>query len=196
MKQIRSCFSLSKKKYLLFLCVVLAAVIVSGSLFFLCRAKNGQSQTEQNQLLTRISSDLSGSFRANLNISWNDFSASAAFEQRYIGDCTLRFLSPPALEGFEILLSEQNISLSYRGISCQTDSDGLFSSSGAGMLIDAFQRLSEPQSMAAEEKDGILTLTDPSQTFFAEFDTESGELLKIHFPSENLSVKFSEFSVI
>ena len=132
MKQIRSCFSLSKRKHLLFLCMVLAAVIVSGSVFFLCRTKSEKEQTE-NQLLSRISSELSGSFRTNLNICWNDFSAAAALEQRYIGDCTLRFLSPPSLEGFEILLSEQNISLSYHGISCQTDSDGLFSSSGAGI---------------------------------------------------------------
>lgn len=195
MKQIRSCFSLSKRKHLLFLCMVLAAVIVSGSVFFLCRTKSEKEQTE-NQLLSHISSELSGSFRTNLNICWNDFSAAAALEQRYIGDCTLRFLSPPSLEGFEILLSEQNISLSYHGISCQTDSDGLFSSSGAGILMETFQTLTEPQSMAAEEKDGILTLTAPSQTFFAEFDAQSGELLEICFPDEKLSFKFSEFSVI
>ncbi len=195
MLQTLSRFHLSKKHF----AVLIAILLLIIGIFYFYQYNSSRSGTESDsQLVSRIASSMSGGFTADLDIHWNDFAAAAQFEQRYIGDCTFRFTSPPSLEGFEMTLADKKVSLTYHGISSETDANGLFSSSGAGMFLQAVEGLAAQQGLEYTSKDGILLFTIPADTkenqFCASFDAQTGALLKVEFPQENFSIQVSNFT--
>lgn len=101
MMQMLSRFFVPKK----LIAVLLALLVVIGSIF-LFQKFSSSSDEASAQDLSRIAANLSGGFTANLSMEYGDFQSAAQFEQRYIGDCTFRFSSPPSLDGFELTLSE------------------------------------------------------------------------------------------
>ena len=112
MMQMLSRFFVPKK----LIAVLLALLVVIGSIF-LFQKFSSSSDEASAQDLSRIAANLSGGFTANLSMEYGDFQSAAQFEQRYIGDCTFRFSSPPSLDGFELTLSDGKVTVCYRGIS-------------------------------------------------------------------------------
>ena len=84
-------FSIKK----LLLVLALLAVIIGGILFL-------RQEKESAPDLNRLSSDLSGGISCTVQLQRGDFRAQSLFSQSFIGESSLRFFSPPSLDGFEI----------------------------------------------------------------------------------------------
>ena len=83
-------FSIKK----LLLVLALLAVIIGGILFL-------RQEKESAPDLNRLSSDLSGGISCTVQLQRGDFRAQSLFSQSFIGESSLRFFSPPSLDGFE-----------------------------------------------------------------------------------------------
>lgn len=193
MMQMLSRFFVPKK----LIAVLLALLVVIGSIF-LFQKFSSSSDEASAQDLSRIAANLSGGFTANLSMEYGDFQSAAQFEQRYIGDCTFRFSSPPSLDGFELTLSDGKVTVFYRGISSSISNDQLFESSGAGLFLQALETITSMQGLSSQTEDGILTLSLPGgeedSAFSAKLNPTDAELLEISFPQENFKVVVSDFS--
>lgn len=193
MMQMLSRFFVPKK----LIAVLLALLVVIGSIF-LFQKFSSSSDEASAQDLSRIAANLSGGFTANLSMEYGDFQSAAQFEQRYIGDCTFRFSSPPSLDGFELTLSDGKVTVCYRGISSSISNDHLFESSGAGLFLQALETITSMQGLSSQTEDGILTLSLPGSeedpAFSAKLNPTDAELLEISFPQENFKVVVSDFS--
>lgn len=113
-------FSIKK----LLLVLALLVVIISGILFL-------RQEKESAPDLNRLSSDLSGGISCTVQLQRGDFRAHSFFSQSFIGESSLRFFSPPSLDGFEIRQSEGKTTLAWKGMSCDLSSQQLLSQSGA-----------------------------------------------------------------
>lgn len=193
MMQMLSRFFVPKK----LIAVLLALLVVIGSIF-LFQKFSSSSDEASAQDLSRIAANLSGGFTANLSMEYGDFQSAAQFEQRYIGDCTFRFSSPPSLDGFELTLSDEKVTVCYRGISSSISNDQLFESSGAGLFLQALETITSMQGLSSQTEDGILTLSLPGSeedsAFSAKLNPTDAELLEVSFPQENFKVVVSDFS--
>lgn len=177
--------------------VLLALLVVIGSIFLFQKFSSSSDETSA-QDLSRIAANLSGGFTANLSMEYGDFQSAAQFEQRYIGDCTFRFSSPPSLDGFELTLSDGKVTVCYRGISPSISNDQLFESSGAGLFLQALETITSMQGLSSQTEDGILTLSLPGSeedpAFSAKLNPTDAELLEVSFPQEKFKVVVSDFS--
>ena len=193
MMQMLSRFFVPKK----LIAVLLALLVVIGSIF-LFQKFSSSSDEASAQDLSRIAANLSGGFTANLSIEYGDFQSAAQFEQRYIGDCTFLFSSPPSLDGFELTLSDGKVTVCYRGISSSISNDQLFESSGAGLFLQALETITSMQGLSSQTEDGILTLSLPGSeedpAFSAKLNPTDAELLEVSFPQEKFKVVVSDFS--
>ena len=193
MMQMLSRFFVPKK----LIAVLLALLVVIGSIF-LFQKFSSSSDEASAQDLSRIAANLSGGFTANLSMEYGDFQSAAQFEQRYIGDCTFRFSSPPSRDGFELTLSDGKGTVCSRGISSSISNDQLFESSGAGLFLQALETITSMQGLSSQTEDGILTLSLPGSeedpAFSAKLNLTDAELLEVSFPQENFKVVMSDFS--
>ena len=117
-------FSIKK----LLLVLALLAVIIGGILFL-------RQEKESAPDLNRLSSDLSGGISCTVQLQCGDFRAQSLFSQSFIGESSLRFFSPPSLDGFEIRQSEGKTTLAWKGMSCDLSSQQLLSQSGAELFM-------------------------------------------------------------
>lgn len=141
-------FSIKK----LLLVLALLAVIIGGILFL-------RQEKESAPDLNRLSSDLSGGISCTVQLQRGDFRAQSLFSQSFIGESSLRFFSPPSLDGFEIRQSEGKTTLAWKGMSCDLSSQQLLSQSGAGLFMQILGQLSDgldEQQIQIEPEEGSL----------------------------------------
>ncbi len=175
--------------------LLLILAIVAGALA-LSHFSLNKADSRPEQQLSRLAANLSGGFKAQLEISCDGFSANADFQQQYLGDCQFRFTSPPSLDGFVLTVREGQAELSYRGLASTQNTDQFFSSSGAGLFLEALQGLSNPQGLQCEQADGQLLLSLPSgeneNRLLAVVDAESGTPVSVEFPQEGCVIRLNE----
>ena len=175
--------------------LLLILAIVAGALA-LSHFSLNKADSRPEQQLSRLAANLSGGFKAQLEISCDGFSANADFQQQYLGDCQFRFTSPPSLDGFVLTVREGQAELSYRGLASTQNTDQFFSSSGAGLFLEALQGLSNPQGLQCEQADGQLLLSLPSgeneNRLLAVVDAESGTPVSVEFPQEGCVIRLDE----
>lgn len=175
--------------------LLLILAIVAGALALSHFSRN-KADSRPEQQLSRLAANLSGGFQAQLEISYDGFSASADFQQQYLGDCQFRFTSPPSLDGFVLTVREGQAELSYRGLASTQNTDQFFSSSGAGLFLEALQGLSNPQGLQCEQADSQLLLSLPSgeneNRLLAVVDAESGTPVSVEFPQEGCIIQLDE----
>lgn len=175
--------------------LLLILAIVAGALA-LSHFSLNKADSRPEQQLSRLAANLSGGFKAQLEISCDGFSANADFQQQYLGDCQFRFTSPPSLDGFVLTVREGQAELSYRGLASTQNTDQFFSSSGAGLFLEALQGLSNPQGLQCEQADGQLLLSLPSgeneNRLLAVVDVESGTPVSVEFPQEGCVIRLNE----
>lgn len=175
--------------------LLLILAIVAGALALSHFSRN-KADSRPEQQLSRLAANLSGGFKAQLEISCDGFSANADFQQQYLGDCQFRFTSPPSLDGFVLTVREGQAELSYRGLASTQNTDQFFSSSGAGLFLEALQGLSNPQGLQCEQADGQLLLSLPSDEnenrLLAVVDAESGTPVSVEFPQEGCIIRLNE----
>ena len=106
-------FSIKK----LLLVLALLVVIIGGILFL-------RQEKESAPDLNRLSSDLSGGISCTVQLQRGDFRAQSLFSQSFIGESSLRFFSPPSLDGFEIRQSEGKTTLAWIGRAADSDRTG------------------------------------------------------------------------
>lgn len=175
--------------------LLLILAIVAGALA-LSHFSLNKADSRPEQQLSRLAANLSGGFKAQLEINCDGFSANADFQQQYLGDCQFRFTSPPSLDGFVLTVREGQAELSYRGLASTQNTDQFFSSSGAGLFLEALQGLSNPQGLQCEQADGQFLLSLPSgeneNRLLAVVDAESGTPVSVEFPQEGCVIRLNE----
>ena len=160
-------FSIKK----LLLVLALLAVIIGGILFL-------RQEKESAPDLNRLSSDLSGGISCTVQLQRGDFRAQSLFSQSFIGESSLRFFSPPSLDGFEIRQSEGKTSLAWKQILAQL-ADGL-----------------DEQQMQIEPEEGSFRLTFPIQeggSCSVVLEEQTLALLRIECLEQDASFILSDF---
>ena len=171
-------FSIKK----LLLVLALLAVIIGGILFL-------RQEKESAPDLNRLSSDLSGGISCTVQLQRGDFRAQSLFSQSFIGESSLRFFSPPSLDGFEIRQSEGKTSLAWKGMSCDLSSQQLLS---LGQLSDGL----DEQQVQIEPEERSFRLTFPIQeggSCSVVLEEQTLALLRIECPEQDASFILSDF---
>ena len=178
--------------------LLLILAIVAGALALSHFSRN-KADSRPEQQLSRLAANLSGGFKAQLEISCDGFSANADFQQQYLGDCQFRFTSPPSLDGFVLTVREGQAELSYRGLASTQNTDQFFSSSGAGLFLEPEVHLrpdGHSSGLQCEQADGQLLLSLPSgeneNRLLAVVDAESGTPVSVEFPQEGCVIRLNE----
>ena len=166
----------SIKKLLLVLALL---VVIIGGILFLRQEK--ESAPDLNRLQR------------------GDFRAQSLFSQSFIGESSLRFFSPPSLDGFEIRQSEGKTTLAWKGMSCDLSSQQLLSQSGAGLFMQILGQLSDgldEQQIQIEPEEGSFRLTFPIQeggSCSVVLEEQTLALLSIECPEQDASFILSDF---
>ena len=119
--------------------------------------------------------------------------------ESFIGKSSLRFFSPPSLDGFEIQQSEGKTSLAWKGMSCDLSSQQLLSQSGAGLFMQILEQLADgldEQQIQIEPEEGSFRLTFPIQeggSCSVVLEEQTLALLRIECPEQGASFILSDF---
>lgn len=181
-------FSIKK----LLLVLALLAVLIGGILFL-------RQEKQNSPDLKRLSSDLSGGISCTVQMQRSDFRAQSLFSQDFIGESSLRFFSPPALDGFEIRQSEGKTTLAWKGMSCDLSSQQLLSQSGAGLFMQILAQLADgpdEEQLQIEPEEGSFRLTFPIQeggSCSVVVEEQTLALLSIECPEQDAGFILSDF---
>lgn len=127
------------------------------------------------------------SFQSSVTIQCSDFTASGLLAHEQTGAFRLDLLSPTVLDGLSIRLSEEELSLTYNGLSASYSAEDQLLSGPVKLLFDSVSRM---DTAKAEEYSAALS---DGTVCTAYFDPESDEILRIEIPEHELEIAFSDF---
>lgn len=127
------------------------------------------------------------SFQSSVTIQCSDFTASGLLAHEQTGAFRLDLLSPTVLDGLSIRLSEEELSLTYNGLSASYSAEDQLLSGPVKLLFDSVSRM---DTAKAEEYSAALS---DGTVCTAYFDPESDEILRIGIPEHELEIVFSDF---
>ena len=140
----------------------------------------------------------SGNFETTANISYKELKATATITRETPKSCIVVFTSPESIKDMAFVYSEGNVDLSYKGMSFSFDPDSLPGRAIANIAIAGINKAMEADGFSLDYTGNALVLTGVMESgeFTMRLDKESGNLIKLSVPAEDLEIEFVNFSFL
>lgn len=160
--------------------------------FLLCGCQN---TSEEAKPIEMEEVPLSESYGMTATIHYNEFEMTALVDKDQPGHYNIELTEPESLAGMMLDITDDQVAITYKGITADFDPDSIAGSAIAKGLIGVLNTVAGEQGISASLQDGTFTLSGENDmgAFTLTLDAESGSLLALEIPSENLSVEFSDF---
>ena len=137
----------------------------------------------------------SGNFETAAEIRYKELKATASVSRETPDSCTVVFASPPSLKDMSFVFRRDSVDLSYKGLGFRFDPDSLPGGAVAGLTVSAINRAMSDDGLTLDYADGKLGITGimDSGEFHLLLDQQSGNLLKLSIPAEELEIAFVNF---
>lgn len=159
-----------------------------------CGGAGGKQPSENEQ--QKVSSNLNRGFDAKATIKMGDIEAEADINRTKEGVCTVELTSPKGLSGMTFSFDQQNITVSYMGLSLELDNDSVLTSSMTKAVVASINMAAEPHgvSMAVEGEALIIKGATESGDFTLKLDRSNYSVLTLSIPNLDLECNFNPFS--
>ncbi len=158
-----------------------------------CGTENGGQPSESEQ--EKVSDSLNHSFDAKATIKMGDIEAEADINRTEEGVCTVRLTNPKGLSGMTFSFDQENVTISYMGLSLELDNDSVLTSSMTKAVVASINMAAQPHgvSMALEGDALIIKGTTESGDFTLKLDRSDYSVLTLSIPNLDLECNFNPF---
>lgn len=159
-----------------------------------CGGAGGRQPSENEQ--QKVSSNLNRGFDAKATIKMGDIEAEADINRTKEGVCTVELTSPKGLSGMTFSFDQQNVTVSYMGLSLELDNDSVLTSSMTKAVVASINMAAEPHgvSMAVEGEALVIKGATESGDFTLKLDRSNYSVLTLSIPNLDLECNFNPFS--
>ena len=159
-----------------------------------CGGAGGRQPSENEQ--QKVASNLNRGFDAKATIKMGDIEAEADINRTKEGVCTVELTSPKGLSGMTFSFDQQNVTVSYMGLSLELDNDSVLTSSMTKAVVASINMAAEPHgvSMAVEGEALVIKGTTESGDFTLKLDRSNYSVLTLSIPNLDLECNFNPFS--
>ena len=188
-------FTLRQALYLLVCVALFAGIVYFIHPLLFQRNQGAEPVTPQNAKALR---HFTGLFETTAHITYRDLSAIARIVQDTPEACTVTFSAPDTLKNMSFVFRQDQVKVSYRGLSFDFDPGSIPGSAVAKAAVSSINAALQKEGLALEQLSGSLSLTGSSESgdFTLLIDTESGDLLKLTVPSQELEIAFENFTFL
>lgn len=146
----------------------------------------------------RILSGLSSPFHTSASIRYGSLTAETTVARDSPLSCTVVFTAPESLRDMAYTFREESVELSYKGLQFSFDPSGVPDRSAAKAMVSALAAATQGTLTQARRQGNELEAqgTGPRGLFTLLLDAESGALIKLSVPQEELEIIFSDFSFL
>lgn len=169
-----------------FLCTVLASIVLLAG----CSSGNILPHKDKNPLTGRPVN-----YQTQAAITGETISSSAEILHNTDG-CTVKFTSPPAVEGMEFKFDGDTVSLLFNGLDFNFDPQSLPSTAPAQIIVSALNTAILDSTVETEKVGDLLKITGTvdAGNFDLFVDPQTGTPVKLLLPSRELEIGFDNFS--
>ena len=176
---------------------LLAVLLSIGIIASFCACTNGGKKlTENDEGLKQISQKYEKQYQTTANIEYNGTKIKVNLEKK--DDATeITFIEPKMLDGMRFEVSEENIKVTYLGMTFNIDPENLSSSIVVSTIVSAFNTIASGSGITAEVDKNTLNIsgTTNNANFLLVLDKNNGNALSLEIPSMNLSAEFENFAL-
>lgn len=180
------------KKFLsLFLSVCISLTLCS------CTGNDKGSLDENDEGLKQISQKYDEEYQTTANIEYNGTKIKVDIKKDSEGTTEVTFVEPKMLEGMSFAVEEDNIKVSYLGMTFNIDPENLSSSIIVSTIVSAFNTVAAGSGITAEVDKSTLNVSGNTNNanFMLVLDKKTGNALTLEIPSMNLSAEFENFKL-
>lgn len=155
-----------------------------------CQSRSGEAGTVPLEEVP-----LADRFTTSASIRYEGFEMVAEVDRDRPGHYVIELMQPESLAGMQLDLSEEQVSITYKGITADFDPDSIAGSAIARGLVGTLNAIAAEQGISATLADGVFTLAGENEmgAFTLTLDAESGSLLALSVPERELEITFSNF---
>ncbi|MCL2055733.1 MAG: hypothetical protein FWH02_00765 [Oscillospiraceae bacterium] len=172
---------------------ILCAVLISITLAVSISACQKAAVKHQNPLLKQ-----SGNFDTTANIKYRDLHATATITRETPGACSVSFTSPASLADMSFVFHDGVVDIAYKGIGFTFSPNSLPGGAVAKVAVAAINKAMRDDGLEVEYTEGALILNGIMENgaFTLRIDPESGNLLKLAIPAQQLEIDFFGFNFL
>lgn len=169
-----------------FIRIVLTAALCLG----LAACSGGPPEPPQAPLAGR-----SGNYNTQAVIRYKELSATAIIAQKTPESCSLNFTSPDSLKDMAFVFHRDSVDVSFKGSSFRFDPRSVPGGAVANVTVTAISKALQDDGITVNRTDQGTELTGMLGVgeFTLSLDPESGSLVKLSVPSEELEIEFQNF---
>lgn len=169
---------------------LLVILLIAGAFFTGCAKK--QPDTKE-PLKGRT-----GNYTTTAKIGYRDLQATARISQESPSSCAVTFESPESLEDMGFIFREDSVDLSYKGLSVTFEPDTLPGGAVAKMAVTAINKAMKDDGLTVAMTDGALEIRGMMESgeFILTINKETGNLMKLSVPAEELEIEFANFKFL
>ena len=152
------------------------------------------AQTQQGQVLPQTGRP----FSAELDISFNDFSAEAELTFRNSASATLEITDPDSLEGLIFTLQGEELTAKYQGLDFPLEDTNGQAVSAARLIFSAIANASTSKDAKINSSANEFTVSGNvlNYDYQMNFNKTTGAIKEFSVPSQKLTVKFTDFEFL
>ena len=143
----------------------------------------------------RVLKNATSPFTCEVNMQYGDIVARATVNKVSAGVFDITLTQPESLAGMSFKSVDDEITVSYKGLSAQIGKDSLPAKALSKVLISTISAATEKEGVSVKEKDGVITVTGDSQSgsFTLRLDEKNGHFLSLSVPDKKFDATFENF---
>lgn len=165
--------------------------------FCSCNTAEDKDKVKNNDGLKEISTKYSREYQTTANINYNGTNVKVNIEKTDDGTTEVSFEQPEMLDGMKFSVTDENIAVSYLGMTFNIDPENLSSSLIVSTIVGTFNTIASGTGISAEVDGSKLNVTGATDNvnFLLVLDKKSGNALNLEVPSMGLSAEFENFTL-
>lgn len=185
---------MKNKRFIIIICLIGAIFIF---LLILPRLRNSKnSDINKNSTLPRQTEvSLKNPFEAKATIKLRDLTLVADLNKTAARQATFSIKDPPALNGMTFIYNENELTVSYKGLSVKLDENSKLVKTAMSAIIAAIDKASTPGGVSVSLEDSGLKLSGETDSggFDILLDRKNGSIARVSLPELELECSFDDF---
>lgn len=174
---------------------LLLAVLLSVSVLAGCKeaSTGGEAALSEAQISEKLQTD----FASSAKIKYKGIEAEAQIKKEG-GGCTVDFTAPENLAGMQFDLSDEKLGISYKGFHVDIDPNSAVGGAVVKLLVKALTTAAEKNGVDISVEKDVVEIVSNQQSFqfSLRLDGESGNILNLQIPDEELDISFENFTFL
>lgn len=139
-----------------------------------------------------------GNYYTAAKITYKELKARALISQETPASCSVVFESPQSLSDMAFVFRRDNVDVNYKGLSFTFEQDSLPAAAVAKLAVSAINRAMRDDGLEVMLDNGTFEVKGmlESGEFILKINEETGSLMKLLIPAEELEIEFENFTFL